>query len=419
MDSKQLQAYSVKSTPVKNKESVEVLRDAEMLLYQSPLVESTSVSSRIVENNCDSTSYTDSSSSITCQLASGSDYIRPKDCVFTFVWKCDFTGDGTCGFGESSQGNGSVLNLFRNFRISSRGSSNEIDNRQHNNVLAPALMRSKYNADWWDTWKTLIGSDVIKTTLATGVSRTFVIPMYLFSDLFCVDSLVPAELMSSLSLHWDLESLNNSIMKDGAFSAGSYTISNPKVLTVNHRLTDDTHTSLREQAKDNFLELNFSSYHHQSQNITSTHNEIISRSTMRALGVRSVYRLTANLNDDTKDTFASDNKLNQVQARLGSTFYPNQRLTDPKVIYYATLQSEGKCKGITKLDYTAWSGKQGFYSQSLERSASLQFSGSAISSSQQLAVNNAFSTADAKRADTYVEFVNNLKINLTNVLVYN
>jgi len=411
-------------------DSIPTLMGLNGLIYKVPMDSSLSVQRNLQTFNFDSTSYNNSSPSMSVNFQAGSGFINCATSYVVIDVNVAVTGAST----HFSWGIGSASNLFRTNIVSTRSGA-EVDRFQNANVLLPQIHRGKNPSEWFKSVGALAGyseSTTTPTYYAVATNHQFVIPLSHFGGIFTSKQLMPSQLASGMRLDCQLESALSSlrlyttagadpvVYTPAADGGVTYTISNPKLVLDVSILSDGALAQLTQQAGKNGLEYSFSAYANESST-TSTANVNVqfSRSVARALRCYVVPRPTNNSTTDV-DTFATGViPYSRVQFQIGSTYFPNREIQNNAQVYANLLQTLGQYSGhafghLNKADFDA----NGFAvaSSAFETSALIRSSGTSVNNSRSLLINL---TADIASRDiqSYLEYQVILRANLANVNV--
>ncbi len=398
-------------------DSIPTLMGLNGLIYKVPMDSSLSVQRNLQTFNFDSTSYNNSSPSMSVNFQAGSGFINCATSYVALTIEVDYTEDAKWGWGV-----GSASNIFRTNIVSTRSGA-EVDRFQNANVLLPALHRGKNPSEWFKSVGALAGyqeDPAAAPALDKKTPINVVIPLSHFAGVFTSKQLMPSQLSSGMRLDCQLESFVTAIITSAAVTNASYTISNPKLVLDVSILSDGALAQLTQQAGKNGLEYSFSTYANESSTTTTANvNVQFSRSVARALRCYVVPRPTANVGAQTEDSFSTgDVKYTRVQFQIGSTYFPNREIQNKEQVYANLLQTLGQYSGhaygdLSKAEFDA---RFGVASSAFETSALIRASGTSVNNSRSLLINL---TADvvARDIQSYLEYQVILRANLANVNV--
>lgn len=398
-------------------DSIPTLMGLNGLIYKVPMDSSLSVQRNLQTFNFDSTSYNNSSPSMSVNFQAGSGFINCATSYVAFTVRVTYTEATTWGWGV-----GSASNIFRTNIVSTRSGA-EVDRFQNGNVLLPSLHRGKNPSEWFKSVGALAGyqeDPAGAPALAKETDINVVIPLSHFAGVFTSKQLMPSQLSSGMRLDCQLESFATAIKTAVAVTNASYTISNPKLVLDVSILSDGALAQLTQQAGKNGLEYSFSTYANESSTTTTANvNVQFSRSVARALRCYVVPRPTANVGVVTADSFSTGAvDYSRVQFQIGSTYFPNREIQNKEQVYANLLQTLGQYSGHAygDLSKARFDALFGVASSSFETSALIRASGTSVNNSRSLLINL---TADVVDRDiqSYLEYQVILRANLANVNV--
>ena len=398
-------------------DSIPTLMGLNGLIYKVPMDSSLSVQRNLQTFNFDSTSYNNSSPSMSVNFQAGSGFINCATSYVAFTVRVTYTEATTWGWGV-----GSASNIFRTNIVSTRSGA-EVDRFQNGNVLLPSLHRGKNPSEWFKSVGALAGyqeDPAAAPGLAKDTDINVVIPLSHFAGVFTSKQLMPSQLSSGMRLDCQLESFATAIRTAVAVTNASYTISNPKLILDVSILSDGALAQLTQQAGKNGLEYSFSTYANESSTTTTANvNVQFSRSVARALRCYVVPRPTANVGVATADSFSTDAvDYSRVQFQIGSTYFPNREIQNKEQVYANLLQTLGQYSGhaFGDLSKARFDTLFGVASSAFETSALIRASGTSVNNSRSLLINL---TADDVNRDiqSYLEYQVILRANLANVNV--
>lgn len=328
------------------------------LNYVLPPDLSVSVNNTYKNHFFQSSTYTYSQRAI-CLLNSGADYGDLRTSTLNFEIGVVTAGDATAYFGP----NGSILNIIKSITLTSR-SGDELSRITDLNHLAAVTTGFRYSKNWMETVGQTLGYGECLFDPTRLATRSFSIPLYLLSDLFAYNRLMPAMLLSGLRIEIDWEEPANAFQiihsagtsTPAALTAGvvvsDYTITNPYISMRSVQLTDGTQRALNEMSAVNGLEIVYCDYEKTEQPFTANMiNLEVRKAASRALKAYAVTRIGA-AKGKTMDTYRTEDfKYTQWQWQLGSLYFPQQPVknaTPSKIIpesYQHTLVTFNTYKG--------------------------------------------------------------------------
>ena len=410
-------------------DSIPTLMGLNGLIYKVPMDSSLSVQRNLQTFNFDSTSYNNSSPSMSVNFQAGSGFIN---CATSYV-VLDVNVAVTTAATHFSWGIGSASNIFRTNIVSTRSGA-EVDRFQNANVLLPQIHRGKNPSEWFKSVGALAGYSESTTTpsyYTVATNHQFVIPLSHFGGIFTSKQLMPSQLASGMRMDCQLESAlsslrlyttaGNPVVYTPAADGGvTYAISNPKLVLDVSILSDGALAQLTQQAGKNGLEYSFSAYANESSTTTTANvNVQFSRSVARALRCYVVPRPTNVATTDVDSFVTGVIPYTRVQFQIGSTYFPNREIQNNAQVYANLLQTLGQYSGhafghLSKADFDA----NGFAvaSSAFETSALIRASGTSVNNSRSLLINLTADVAD-RDIQSYLEYQVILRANLANVNV--
>lgn len=329
------------------------------LMYKMPQSLSTTVDRTFKREYAQRSSY-NSGDTIVFDWNTGTSYIDPNNAILTF--KIAPTYSGTAPDGTEVVSFGSALGataVIEEIRLISKNGT-EIDRIQSANLLA------KIQSDW--TYD-LEGHRNLQMALknqsfpATGNANavpplTAVIPLKTLSGFFrptVKDMLIPAGLASGMRIEITLASSAARVLHRTTVGAGTgfgYTVTEPEMLLMLHNLNDPTQSILMSESANNGLEYTFPSYF--STKLTTGQlsiNEQVKKAVSQAT------RVFASVADVSggggTDVTVADNdgfrtltsaELVDFQFRAGSSYYPQNPISDDLEAWYVATSSFGKTR---------------------------------------------------------------------------
>ena len=269
----------------------------------------------------------------------GTSFVDPQNAMLSM--NITVTADNADGTTTIGFGTGSAANLIEEIRIISK-SGTELDRIQNSNVLTKLISDWQYSTDG----RKYLEMSLLGISFAAPADNTTlhcVIPMKLISGFFrpvVRDMLIPAGLASGIRIEITLAQPERALTIGGAGDTVAYTISDPEMLLMLHDLNDSTQAIIMSTSADNGLEYTYPSYFATSVNTAQTTiNESVKKAVSFATRVfTAVYPIDggANVNDETNDGFASivATQLRQYQYRVGSSYYPQNPVTQPLDAWY-------------------------------------------------------------------------------------
>ena len=224
-------------------------------------------------------------------------------------------------------------------------------------------------------------------------TQEFYIPMGVLSGLMSIPEdggrLLPSALMAGLRLEFVFAPAEIALVT----TAGNvtYTIDDIYIDCLEYTLNDAIALSINDECAKNGLEIPFVEYFTtRYSNVLDDVNIEVRKAASRALAVAVIPQLNhSNANVDSCGA-EQDFPFQQIQARLGSIYFPNQRLTSQTAIYRHCLENFERLypsSAGTSVSLTAFLEQgQGIYMQSLERSNVLDLAGMSSNNSRTVAI---------------------------------
>jgi hypothetical protein len=345
-----------------------------------------------------------------CDWNTGTSYVKAPNSYLTFTVLPTATGGvGTCNFGS-----GSAMNVIREVRLKSR-SGTELDRLERANLW------SKFDSLWQMPQSHLanIGTsqgfsvDGITATTMTSAEKTrFIIPLTNLSPFFrpMKGQLIPPQLASGLQIQIVFEDFRTALTQTAA-SVGTitgYTVGDIQFQTDNVDLTDDTQKTLNMESADNGLEYSYERIYtniSQQPSASLTASVQVRKAVSQACFATSLVIDSATSIDPLADSLVTVPwDVTSFNYRLGSLYFPNQRLEDPlldgKEAYiiaqqtYDKLQNPYNESSVSIVDFT---GSQSVMASSFEKDTHLNMSGLPINNSRVLELNCEFAAFTGAR----------------------
>jgi hypothetical protein len=373
------------------------------LVYMTPPSLSLATNRSLQRQFAQRRSYTQGET-VVFQMNSGSDYCDPENSYMVFDVKITQTNaDGgllTCDFGS-----GSAANLFNSIVVRSK-SGTELDRINFLNVW------SRLNSVFTESNAYLTGAGLREGFIDPSVSSTvrrnraifstsyrrFVLPLKRLSGVFnpMKGQKLPACLMSGLQIELVLENTATAFVQvPGTLPTTNvvtgYFVDNICIVTDNITLTDDTQRALNSESANSGLEIAyprvFTTITDSNAVSTALNVQIRKAVSQSSLVVSSVIN-TANRNDISIDSFTTSGyRLQSVQHRVGSLYFPQQELVDPygEEVYNQTLLAFNKIKNThaePSVDTEKFKNGYMTIAQTLEKDQLLDLSGLALNNSR-------------------------------------
>jgi hypothetical protein len=331
-------------------ESQEV-KDMNGLLYAMPQSLSSTVDKTYVRQQAQRQSYEvkgGNNPTMVFDLNTSNAYIDPENCYLTFEIWCNTNGPATeDDFVPLKQGIGGIA-LIQETHIHAK-SGVELDRIQHVNQYSYTRSKIKYDSDFFNSWAHQWGADETGTPYLGKIGdkstpKRLAIPMKQISTLFeptVKGMLMPASLASGARIELTLESIGRAFGEAVTLSQpDTYTINDPSIVCLQHTLTNNSERVLVEEASATGLEYTYNRVFTTSEPISqNTQNIQIKKAVSQGLRVFATSILTAKLDSITADSFNGDNDFKEVQFRVGSNFYPQQRIGASPVEQYQQVMN--------------------------------------------------------------------------------
>ena len=420
------------------------------------------------------TAYTNQQRAI-CILNSGADYIDTTRSFLSFrVAATCATNNTAAWFGE----NGSALNLINRITISSR-SGDELSRVRSLNLLAASRLPYQMDKAWARTTGEMagFGKQFTCSAAAPGAGDGLIvnIPLYLLSDFFGYNRLMPAMLMSGLriEIEWEepsvafttlttatnsgepgiaADALDLNVKAPVNTAITSYQVDNIFISAKSVQLTDATQRALNEMSAVNGLEIVYTDWETTQLDINANSiNMEVRKASSRALAALMRVRPAIPLQTDATlytnpiaESFASEGwDFTQYQWQLGSLYFPQQPIKSrtpaaagscPEAYAHALdcfdkLQPNSRpplCRlyadttsGLGTLMYErkAFTSGASTIGVTLERSSLFQLSGIPINNSRVLSFQGTFANSRNRNVTIFLKYVKLARVFLNNVEV--
>lgn len=296
--------------------------------------------------------------------------------------RVEFTTDG------KSVGKGSILNLFRNVRLTHR-SGEVLEYVQDANVLAQILRKYAVSTEQSPKLESLID---IPAAAATYVRC---VPLWMLLGVFNdQEQYIPPAFLAGAKLECDLET--NAII----FSEAAGVMSDIKMELVldSAQVYDSVQKQLLDEQADvskSGLQYSFSTWFSTKNDFKgSSVNFDVQQSASVTEQVCAVIRQVPNIADG-KDSFSFDNRATQWQYRLGSQYLPQKPVSNAStgvesyqqalIAFEASPHQHASCHGASGVNatYATFNSDDSIWAQSLEKSAAgLQLTGEPTNNSR-------------------------------------
>lgn len=250
------------------------------------------------------------------------------------------------------------------------------------------------------------------------------IPMSLVCGFFAPNRMIPHFLTSGLKLNIKLASAANALIATVAGTPQTtFTISDVYMAADSFIPNDEILEELTEMSTGGNLTYSFPTYGLTPKSLTGTSLHITSEQAIAFADIAwLVSRQTSAVDDAKYDSLAGEGAaaISNYQYRLGSQYYPPNRLENPVEMYHWSLNSWGQLNGASVsyddffgVDLTnsaGWSDwtqarGEGLMVCSLERSTVLDLSGLPVSGLQAVVLDATYGTARDRTCDMFIDHV--------------
>jgi len=413
------------------------------LVYKMPQSLSTTVDKTFIKNYAQRQTYESSKKdTIIFDVNSGSKYVDPENCALMFdlvVTGTGIGGDTRFRFDESAHVGAKAI--FDSILITAKNGT-ELDRINALNYYSMVKCKYSKNSECGQDMAELSG--VGTEGLEDAVAQRFVVPLKDISGLFnpVVKGMkMPASLISGARIELTLASANRALQRYDpvAVDSGSGTniqfqVRDAQLIMLCHELNSNTARVLNSESASNGLEYTYTRSF--VTNIPTTQTSVniqVKKAVSQGLRVFTLPVPTATINDVAVDSFKSRSSLllsnptgkANFSYRVGSNFYPQQKITSKEENLYVTYDCFGKnqdceSKGtsVTKDEHENEILVLGV---SLESDSRLNLSGTPINNSNSLELEAQFTSEAGEGSGTnYItalEYVSVARCFLTNVSV--
>jgi len=360
-------------------------------------------------------------------LNTGTDYCDGINSYLTFKAKTVRTS-GQANEARATFGSGSACNFLENITVTSR-SGVEVERIEGLNSLRREHDRYQCSQDWIDNFGSVMGyTDEAKNNevVLDETDKTFCIPMGRLLGMFNTRKLIPSQLVGGLRIEIKLASLASALGPTTVANSSvpaDYQLTDVTIMCDTYQLADSIQKRLNMMAASNGLEFYFETYDRTKHNETASQkaNITVRKAVSRALWAVAKTRLTADVEDITKDSMSSEvNNVQNFQFRLGSLYFPNQPLRNKEEQYYYAQYAFDKVKQCHKQNSVSladFKGNEGIVAVTLERSNVLGLSGLPINSSRTLQLDMNFDTPASRDIDIYMAYLKLVRVFVNNTIV--
>ena len=322
------------------------------LLYELPQSLSSSVKKTYVEQQSQRTEYVPGQTMV-FDMNVGSSFIDPENSYLTFDIASGDAAATSSNYVPLKPRVGAI-GLIKEIHIHAK-SGVELDRIQDVNQYSICRSRLKNNSDyfvWSKQWGATNNADVTAGVPYLGrignVAKKVSIPMKEISGLFCptVKGMkMPNGLISGARIEITLESYARAFgTEQGTMnSTDTYTISDPVITCLYHTLTDNSMRVLNEESTENGLEYTYTRVFTTSEPTSQTASNIqIKKAVAQGVRALSCCIATDKLADSAENSFDGDYAYTSAQWRIGSMFYPQQRMDNLTDIYQHSMNTYNK-----------------------------------------------------------------------------
>jgi hypothetical protein len=304
------------------------------LKYSMPQSLSTTVNKTFIRQYAQRQSYA-AGETIIFDINTGSRYVDPTNSALLF----DVSTTGSNAPFSSDAG---AIALINEIRIFAKNGV-ELDRIQEVNQYVHTTSHYKDSSDAIDRYATLYGRG---ETVQTGAGLIVMIPMSMLSGLFnpIVKGMkLPGALISGARIELVLEKAERAF---NAAGITGYTITNPKILMMGSELNDNTQRVLNSESAQNGLEYTYPRVFTTTETSAQTTVNIQVKKAvsqgLRAICVPVDSAVVESKNDDSFSSVAGGVVFTDYQYRIGSNFYPQQKIDSLVESYYVTQNSFNK-----------------------------------------------------------------------------
>jgi hypothetical protein len=402
------------------------------LLYVMPQSLSSSTNKTNIRQQAQRSSY-DAGQTMVFDMNTGSRYVDPENCMLMFdvttVGGDNWVLDTNFTPFKSQIG---ALALIEEIHIHAK-SGVELDRVQECNQYSYTRATLRENSDYGGVYATQwggggsVGAQPRLTQCSPNVANRIVIPMKVLSGLFdpTVKGMkMPPGLLSGARIEITLESFLRAFGEQIGVTvpSTSYTITNPIIVCQTHELSDNSQAVLNDESAENGLEYTYTRVFTSKE---PTANANINHQVKKAVsqGIRAFEeeeKLTAT------QAFSSNLPFTQYQFRVGSNYYPQQRIDTLNEGYWTTnaLYNKNTTAGwfsnaLTYDEYAAVGTLVGnvILGGSFETDSRLNLSGVPINNSATLTLEATTAAATTYTWYVFLEYIAVARSFLTNVEV--
>jgi hypothetical protein len=346
-------------TEVKN--DVELAESAEVqqrngLLYNMPQSLSSSVRKSHVRQYAQRQTYLPGQTMV-FDMNVGSAFLDPENCFLTFTVTAGTTLSTATSYVPYKSGMGAV-SLIEEVHIHAK-SGVELDRIQECNQYWWCRNRLRETSNY-ELWGHQFGASAPTSDFAAAnlvpylgkngsQGKRVSIPMKEISGLFCPTikgMKMPNGLISGARIEITLEAYERAFgaPQGGMVSSSQgYTITDPEIVCLQHSLSDNSQRVLNEESADNGLEYTYTRVFTSVDQLTAeTQNIQIKKAVSQGLRCIGCSITSSNLEALAANSFYGDNKYTLLQYRIGSEFYPQQKMSSEVEIYNHSMNTYNK-----------------------------------------------------------------------------
>lgn len=405
------------------------------LLYVMPQSLSSTVDKTFIRQQAQRQTYLPGQTMV-FDMNTGSRYIDPDNCFLYLDVFTDSPTDKTLDTNYTPlREQVGALALIEEIHIHAK-SGIELDRIQEVNQYAYTRALLRDGRDHYNDWARIWGGGEWVATHAPingqigSTTRTRVcLPMKLLSGLF--DPVVkgmkmPPGLLSGARIEITLESFARAFSSDvGASAATTYTVENPIIICMSHELNDNSQSVLNETSVENGLEYTYCRAFTAVQPSNSNNVNIqIKKAVSQGLRAFAVPIKSTSYENRAEDAFWSDLSFNNYQYRVGSNFFPQQRIDSAIEGYLTTtsIYNKGRVSDWNPpaLNFDEYAGAAPNYIQGagFETDSAINLSGIPINNSATCTIESTVNAGGNEyRWMVFLEYVAVARSYLTNVEV--
>lgn len=321
------------------------------LLYVMPQSLSSSVNKTFIRQQSQRQSYSEGETMV-FDMNTGSRYVDPENCMLMF----DIATDGAAqseGVYTPFKSDVGAVSLIEELHVHAK-SGVELERIQECNQYSYTRAKLRENTDYWTKWASMWGGGLYSDGSAKAqaqcgsTAKRVVIPMKVISGLFSptVKGMkMPPGLLSGSRIEITLEEFGR------AFGAGllghaatTYTVTNPIIVCLAHELGDNSQDVLNEESIETGLEYTYTRVFTTVEPTSSTSVNIqVKKAVAQGLRAFAVPVLATTVASQASSaSFTSNLNYTRYQFRVGSAFYPQQRVDTHAEGFWTTMNLYNK-----------------------------------------------------------------------------